>query len=187
MPARDVALFAIYLNFGGLQKCMDCLNAIGVRSNDVEILLPGQKTSRNAAGAMNWERSPNKVSVNGSLAAARELWGPTTLNVSSPGMLQGTLMNLGIAVYDVERYENRIENGGVLVRVRCAGPGWLGRVREILSLTGAEDICLSREARLQASALVGQVMESTYAPIGGGRPPFIQPDATAGMMAAKHA
>ncbi|HXT73718.1 MAG TPA: hypothetical protein VN785_07695 [Candidatus Angelobacter sp.] len=85
----------------------------------------------------------------------------TRISIPASGVLTDTLINLGVSVYDAERYERRVQNGGVLMYVRCGSPGWLDRVGEILKLTGAEDISPSRDARAQIRAAH---VEQPYAP-----------------------
>ena len=153
--AGNVALFGIYLNFTCLQKCVDCLRAIGVRATDVAVLLPERAGRRNVAVANEACLPKMACSTHGSSEEALPsfLGSTTRISVSTSGVFTGTLINLGVPVYDTERYENRIRNGGVLVSVRCTSSVWLDRVREILKQTGAEDISLSRDARSQASLM----------------------------------
>jgi len=136
MAGKNPGLFGIYLNLTGLQKCVECLTAIGVRSNDVAVLLPHSAARNNS-----------QVRHDFAGATPSFLGSTTRISVSVSGVLIDTLINLGMPVYDAERYENRVRNGGVLISVRCAPPLWMERVREILKQTGAEDISLSRDAR----------------------------------------
>lgn len=147
MLGKPPALFGIYLNSTCLQKCVECLKAVGVRSNDMAVLLTAPQTGR--SGRQTERAIPSFL---GSL---------TRISVPASGVLTDTLINLGAPVYDAERYESRVQNGGVLMYVRCASPGWLDRVAEILKLTGAEDISPSRDARAQIREAR---VEQPYAP-----------------------
>ena len=138
MAGKNPGLFGIYLNLTCLQKSVECLAAIGVRSNDVAVLLPGSAARNNSQVRHDFvEATPGF------------LGSTTRISVPTSGMLIETLINLGMPIYDAERYENRARNGGVLISVRCASSVWMDRVQEILKRTGAEDISLTRDAKSQ--------------------------------------
>ncbi|MGH9728280.1 MAG: hypothetical protein ACRD4V_06780 [Candidatus Acidiferrales bacterium] len=137
MAGKNPALFGIYLNFGSLQKSMDCLRAIGIKTNDIAILL-SSTTSEGKPGQYN-----SRVSLPSFLTST------TRISVPVSGVLIDTLISLGMPVYDAERYESRVQNGGVLMYVRCLSPAWFDRVREVLKQTGAEDVSFSHDARAQ--------------------------------------
>ena len=150
MAGRTLALFGIYLNFRCLQKCVDCLRVIGVRTTDVAVLLA---TGYSKPTVDNESRVPNGASAPVAFQDVLPGFLSSTTRISAPvsGIFTGTLLNLGVPVYDAERYENLVRNGGALVSVRCASPISLDRVKEILKQTGAADISLSRDARAQAA------------------------------------
>lgn len=184
MAGKNLALFGIYLSFTSLQKCVDCLRAIGVRTTDVAILLAGGPGQKKVALA-NEPRGPNGGRATYSLEGALPsfLAGTTRISVPASGVFTSTLINLAVPVYDTERYENLIHNGGVLVSVRCASPIGLDRVKEILKQTGAEDISLSRDARAKAGSVpVPVLVPPTYAPelqLGGNGALLMQQDSGA--------
>ncbi|MFI5072441.1 MAG: hypothetical protein ACHP8A_16285 [Terriglobales bacterium] len=151
MAGKRTGLFGIYLNFTCLQKCVECLRAIGIRANDVAVLLAGPGS----------QDSNSRVRYGSEQGAPSFLGSTTRISLPASGVLTGTLINLGMPVYDAERYENRVQNGGVLVSVRCASPVWMDRVREILKQTGAEDISFSHDARAQIQSAYA---EKPYAP-----------------------
>ena len=146
MLGKPPGLFGIYLNGTCLQKSVECLKAIGVRSNDVAVLLTASQ------GSSRTQPERAVPSFMGSL---------TRISVPASGVLTDTLINLGVPVYEAERYENRVQNGGVLMYVRCASPGWIDRVAEILKQTEAVDILFNRDARAQIRATR---VERPYAP-----------------------
>ena len=146
MLGKTPGLFGIYLNSTCLQKSVECLKAIGVRSNDVAVLLTASQ------GSSRTQPERAVPSFMGSL---------TRISVPASGVLTDTLINLGVPVYEAERYENRVQNGGVLMYVRCASPAWIDRVAEILKQTQAVDILFNRDARAQIRATR---VERHYAP-----------------------
>lgn len=62
------------------------------------------------------------------------------------GGLRGALVGMGIPEYETKRYEGRIRSGGILMSVHCDNSEWVGRAKQILSDTGAEDIGSAGEA-----------------------------------------
>ncbi|MGB7023580.1 MAG: hypothetical protein WBD73_07250 [Candidatus Acidiferrales bacterium] len=103
----------------------------------------------------------------------------TRISVPASGVLTDTLINLGVPVYDAERYESRVRNGGVLMYVRCASPAWIDRVAEILKQTEAVEILLNRDARAHIRATR---VEQPYAPelaVRASGAVFMQPNAGA--------
>jgi hypothetical protein len=82
---------------------------------------------------------------------------------STPGELGAILAGLGIPVYDVERYENRIRNGGILVSVRCFSSALATSLKDVLRETGAQEISsrgalnLVRETRASSRRVQGRI------------------------------
>jgi hypothetical protein len=62
------------------------------------------------------------------------------------GGLIGALVGMGIPEYEAKRYEGRVKDGGILLSVHCDNSEWVGRAKEILKRTGAEDIASTGEA-----------------------------------------
>ncbi|HEV2222863.1 MAG TPA: hypothetical protein VGS27_05770 [Candidatus Sulfotelmatobacter sp.] len=103
----------------------------------------------------------------------------TRISVPASGVLTDTLINLGVPVYDAERYESRVQNGGMLIYVRCACPAWIDRVAEILSQTEAVDILFSRDARAQIRATRAEQSFARELAIRGNGAALMQPTAGA--------
>jgi predicted nicotinamide N-methyase len=53
---------------------------------------------------------------------------------------------MGIPEYEAKRYEGRVRNGGILLSVHCDDSDWIKRAKEVLEITGAEDISSAGEA-----------------------------------------
>src|SRR6185437_8554 len=104
----------------------------------------------------------------------------TRISVPASGVLTDTLINLGVPVYEAERYESRVQNGGMLMYVRCASPVWIDRVAEILRQTEAVDILLSRDARAQIRATRAEQSCAPELTVRGHGAALMQP--TAGAM-----
>lgn len=62
------------------------------------------------------------------------------------GGLIGALSGMGIPEYEAKRYEGRVKEGGILVSVHCDNSDWVGRAKDLLKHTGAEDVSSTGEA-----------------------------------------
>jgi hypothetical protein len=52
---------------------------------------------------------------------------------------------MGIPEYEAKRYEGRIKEGGILLSVHCDNSDWVGKAKQVLRETGAEDIASAGE------------------------------------------
>jgi hypothetical protein len=62
------------------------------------------------------------------------------------GGLIGALVGMGIPEYEAKRYEGMIKEGRVLLSVHCDNSDWVGRAKDVLKQTGAEDISSTGES-----------------------------------------
>jgi hypothetical protein len=58
----------------------------------------------------------------------------------------GALVGMGIPEYEAKRYEGLVKEGGILLSVHCDDSDWVGRAKDVLKQTGAEDIASAGEA-----------------------------------------
>ncbi len=63
------------------------------------------------------------------------------------GGLAGALVGMGIPEYEATRYEGRIKKGAILLSVHADDSKWTKRAKEIMELTGAEDISSTGETK----------------------------------------
>ena len=68
------------------------------------------------------------------------------------GGLVGALVGMGIPEYEAKRYEGRLKEGGVLLSVHCDTSEEITRAKDILKLTGANDIASAGEETVGATA-----------------------------------
>ena len=61
------------------------------------------------------------------------------------GGLTGALVGMGIPEYEAKRYEDRVNEGGILVSVHAADSAWEEKAKDILKSCGAEDISSKNE------------------------------------------
>lgn len=137
---KPISLFCIYFDFSTLRDCVESLRSLDYRTQDISLVFPETAISKTfsarcgAGSQRNVDRAESNSLVVGSLG-----W-LTYVSPSAPGELGAILAGLGIPVYDVERYENRIKNGGILVSVRCFSSHLATSLREVLRETGAQEI-----------------------------------------------
>ena len=68
------------------------------------------------------------------------------------GGLVGALVGMGIPEYEAKRYEGRLKEGGVLLSVHCDTSEEITRAKDILKLTGANDIASAGEETVGATS-----------------------------------
>jgi hypothetical protein len=169
----NTAVFGIYSTQEGVEAAVDQLRDAGFRSTDISVLLPrnvGTKdlaTSRAtkapegaAAGAgsgaliggtLGWLVGIGALAIPGigPLIAA----GPIVAALAGVGAggtlggITGGLIGMGIPEYEAKRYEGRIRKGSILLSVHADDGEWAKRAKQIMDLTGAEDISATSEAR----------------------------------------
>jgi hypothetical protein len=61
------------------------------------------------------------------------------------GGLIGALVGMGIPEYEAKRYEGRVKDGGVLLSVHCDSSDEVGRAKDVLKQTGANDVSSAGE------------------------------------------
>ncbi len=148
MPAgRNSTLCGLYLNFASARSCIDGVKSIGIRANDISVALP----DGSIMSAVPIPSDPRRIEAavrNRSGAAASAYPGYSARVAPLASALTKALLTLGIPVYDSERLESKIRNGGILVSVRC-NDSVIEQVRQILIQTGAQDVSVARDARIE--------------------------------------
>jgi hypothetical protein len=61
--------------------------------------------------------------------------------------LSGALVVWGLPQNKAKAYEGRIQDGGILLAVRCESPARAKRATQILNSSGADDVAASEESR----------------------------------------
>jgi hypothetical protein len=62
------------------------------------------------------------------------------------GGVTGALIGMGIPEFEAKRYEGRLQKGGILLSVHCDTAEEIKRAKEVLKVTGAEDVSSTRES-----------------------------------------
>jgi len=171
MAGKNTAVFGIFKSRAAAESTIDLLLSSGYRSDDVSVLAPDQKTTKEMATEKN-TKAPEGTAVGagtggavggtlgllagiGALAipglgpfiAAGPIMGALAgLGVgAAAGGLIGALVGMGIPEYEAKRYEGRVKNGGILVSVHCDNSDWVSKAEDLLKQAGAEDISSSGE------------------------------------------
>ena len=173
MSGKNTAVFGIYSQYANLENGVDALKSAGFRSTDISVLFPenvgtkdfahekgtkapegataGAGTGAVIGGGLGWLAGIGALAIPGlgPFIAA----GPIVAALAGVGVggavggFTGALIGLGIPEYEAKRYEGRVKNGGILLSVHSDSSDWTKRAKEILELTGAEDISSTSEAK----------------------------------------
>jgi hypothetical protein len=171
MAGKNTAVFGIYRDRMHVEEGVDALLDSGFRSEDISVLLPENQGTKDFAAEKNTKAPEGATTgvvaggvVGGTLgllagigALAIPGLGPfiaagpivaTLAGVGSGGVVGGiigALVGMGIPEYEAKRYEGMIREGKVLLSVHCDNSDWVGRAKDILERTGAQDIASAGE------------------------------------------
>ena len=187
MAGKNTAAFGIFQNRAQAEGCVDALMNSGFRSDDISVLAPDQDTTKELATEKNTKAPEGTATgataggaVGGTLGllagvgalaipglgpfiAAGPIMGALAgLGVgAAAGGLIGALVGMGIPEYEAKRYEGRVKDGGILLSVHCDNSDWVGRAKDILKQSGAEDISSAGE---KAASTHGVVRDDASTP-----------------------
>jgi len=169
--ANNKSVFGIYLMRSEVESAVSALRDAGFSGSEISVLLPetlsskdlvtdkGTKAPEGAAvgvgsgaavgGALGWLVGVGALAIPGvgPVIAA----GPIVATLAGIGVggalggFAGVLIGVGIPEYEAKRYEGRILKGGILVAVHCETAEEIKRAKEIMEITGAEDVASSTE------------------------------------------
>jgi len=171
MAGKNTAVFGIFKSLAGAERCVDALRAAEFRSDDISVLAPDQKTTRELATEKNTkapEGTTTGATAGGAIGGTLGLLagvgalaipglgpfiaaGPIMGALAGVGAgavaggVIGALVGMGIPEYEAKRYEGRVKEGGILVSVHCDDSKWVDRAKEIFKQYGAEDISSAGE------------------------------------------
>lgn len=171
MAGKNTAAFGIFPTRSGAEHCVDALLAAGFRADDVSVLAPDQKSTKELATEKNTkapEGTTTGATAGGAIGGTLGLLagigalaipglgpfiaaGPIMGALAGVGAgaaaggLIGALVGMGIPEYEAKRYEGRVKDGGILVSVHCDDSEWVGRAKDVLKNSGAEDVSSAGE------------------------------------------
>ena len=169
----NTSVFAIYPTTDAVERGVHQLREQGFRATDVSVLWPenlgtkdlghelhskapegataGAGTGAILGGALGWLVGIGALAIPGAgpfiaagpLVAALAGAGA----VGAAGAITGALIGYGVPEYEAKRYEGRIRKGGVLLSVHADDHDWAKRAKEILEVSGGEDISSTGESK----------------------------------------
>ncbi len=181
MISKKTAVFGIYQNATQAEHSVDQLLAGGFRNDDISVLLPDNKSTKDFAHEKNTkapEGTTTGVATGGAIGGTLGLLagigmlaipgvgpfiaaGPIMGALAGLGVggavggLIGALVGMGIPEYEAKRYEGRIKEGGVLLSVHCDTSEEITQAKDVLKHTGAQDISSTGEANADIPATAG--------------------------------
>jgi len=187
MTDKKTSVFGIFQNVNQAENCVDRLIAAGFMSDDISVLLPDNKSSKDFAHEKNTkapEGTTTGVTAGGAIGGTLGLLagigalaipgvgpfiaaGPIMGALAGLGVggavggLIGALVGMGIPEYEAKRYEGRIREGGILLSVHCATSQAITRAKELLKQSGAQDISSTGEATAD-NTTTAKTMSATY-------------------------
>jgi len=178
MAGKNTAVFGILPSRMRAEDCVDALIAAGFSSDDISVLAPDQRATRELATEKNTKAPEGATTgaaaggaIGGTLGllagiGALAIPGLGPFIAAGPimgalagigagataGGLIGALVGMGIPEYEAKRYEGRVKGGGILVSVHCISDKWVDRAKEVLERSGAEDIASTGEKAVSSSS-----------------------------------
>jgi heat induced stress protein YflT len=178
MTSKKTAVFGIYQNAAQAERTVDQLLAAHFRNDDISVLLPDNKSTKDFAHEKNTkapEGTTTGVATGGVIGGTLGLLagigalaipgvgpfiaaGPIMGALAGLGVggavggLIGALVGMGIPEYEAKRYEGRIKEGGVLLSVHCDTSEEITRAKDVLKHSGAQDISSTGEASAEIPA-----------------------------------
>jgi Protein of unknown function (DUF3341) len=173
MAGKNTAVFGIYRDRVGVERAVDDLKDAGFRNTDISVLFPenvgtkdfahekatkapegtatGAGTGAVVGGTLGWLAGIGALAIPGVgplIAAGPIVAALTGVGVGGAlGGITGALIGMGIPEYEAKRYEGRVKEGGILLSVHSDNSDWTKKAKEILELTGAEDVSSTGEAK----------------------------------------
>ncbi len=171
MAGKNTAVFGLFTTMGKAEQAVDRLIAEGFRSDDVSVLAPDQKTTKDFAAEKNTkapEGTTTGVVTGGAIGGTLGLLaglgalaipgigpfiaaGPIMGALAGLGTggavggVVGALVGMGIPEYEAKRYEGHLKDGGILLSAHCDNSDWVGKAKDILKNAGADDISSAGE------------------------------------------
>lgn len=169
---KNKAVFGIYKSGADAEHAVDRLIAAGFANNDISVLLPDIRSSKEFAHEKSTKAPEGTTAgvttggvVGGTLGLLAGIGalaipglgpfiaaGPIMAALAGLGVggavggLIGALVGMGIPEYEAKRYEGRVKDGGVLLSVHCDTSDEISRAEQLLKATGADDISSTGES-----------------------------------------
>jgi hypothetical protein len=173
MSGKKVGVFGIYSTRVAVENAADSLVRSGFLTSDISVLLPESLGGPKDMGTEKATKAPEGTAagvaaggvIGGTLgllagigllaipglgpfiAAGPIMAGLAGLGVGGAvGGVTGALIGIGIPEFEAKRYEGRLQKGGILLSVHCDTAEEIKRAKEVLKVTGAEDVSSTGES-----------------------------------------
>jgi hypothetical protein len=171
MATRSV--FAVYATRAEVERAVTELRNHGFRATDISILWPENAGSKDLAhelatkapegatagattgavlgGTLGWLAGIGALTIPG--IGALVVAGPIVAALAGAGAggavggVTGALVGYGLPEIEAKRYEGRVRKGAILLSVHADDGEWSKRAREILEMTGGDDIASADEPK----------------------------------------
>jgi hypothetical protein len=183
MAGDNTAVFGIFKTTAQAERAVDMLISAGFRSDDISVLAPDQRTTKDFAAEKNTKAPEGATTgaaaggaIGGTLGllagiGALAIPGLGPFIAAGPimgalaglgagaatGGLIGALVGMGIPEYEAKRYEGHLKDGGVLLSVHCDNSEWVSKAKEILKNAGAQDISSAGEKSVSSHTVTEKV------------------------------
>lgn len=173
MAGKNTAVFGLYGTRSQAERAVDTLIENGFRAEDISVLMPDNVGTKDFAHEKNTKAPEGATTgvVAGSVAGgtlgllagigALAIPGLGPFIAAGPimgalagvgtgavaGGLIGALVGMGIPEYEAKRYEGMVKEGKILLSVHCDNSDWVGRAKDILERTGAQDVSSTGESK----------------------------------------
>lgn len=187
MAGKKTAVFGIYSSLSTADNATDTLVRNGFTAADISALLPenfgskqiatekstkapegaatGATTGAVLGGALGLLAGIGALAIPGVgplIAAGPIMAALAGLGVGGTvGGFTGALIGLGIPEYEAKRYEGRVKDGGILLSVHCDTSEEIKRAKDIMKITGGEDISSTGEASSDTSTTSEEARRTT--------------------------
>ncbi len=172
MAGKNTVVYGIYNSRSAAESAVDQLLASGFRNEDISVLLQDNAGTKDFAHEKATKAPEGTTTgvvtggvVGGTLGllagigalaipgigpfiAAGPIMGALA-GVGTGGVVGGiigALVGMGIPEFEAKRYEGRIKSGGILLSVHCDNSDWVGKAKDLLKNSGAEDVSSTGEA-----------------------------------------
>lgn len=162
------SVFCIASSRDQAERIVDQLKLNNFSSNDISVLFPDKRTTRDFAhekstkapegavagagtggvigGALGWVAGIGALAIPGVgpfIAAGPII---AALSGAAVGGIAGGLIGLGIPELEAKRYEGKVKEGNLLISVHTENGAEITKAKEIFTLAGAQDICTTGES-----------------------------------------
>jgi hypothetical protein len=180
MSGKKVGVFGIYASRIAVENAADSLVRSGFLTSDISVLLPESLGGPKDMGTEKATKAPEGTAagvaaggvIGGTLgllagvgllaipglgpfiAAGPIMAGLAGLGVGGAvGGVTGALIGMGIPEFEAKRYEGRLQKGGILLSVHCDTSDEIKRAKEVLKVTGAEDVSSTGESSFDTKTI----------------------------------